>query len=311
VYSRSNNKKSHFINNFWRKFYRYSFVLLVLFQISDGHTETFQGREYDIHIGGNTGAGAPAVFLLHGGKSDGKTLRRLIRFDEFADEFGVVAVYPSSPDKYWNDGRGVELGSEADRDDAKYLANLIEHLSQRGLVDPGRVYFAGISNGGGMSIRIACEYPELVAGIAVIATKLFRPFHCPGYKPIPALFFHGTEDLISPHEGRKTGREGRGFRNKGKTYSSQQTIDIWKGKNECATTSDPISIDSVPDDGTSVRLTTYHECSAPLKYYEIIGGGHTWPGARVPEKRFLQRLIGPTSQEVNAGLEALRVWLND
>jgi len=142
------------MSNSWRKFYRYSFVLLVLLQTSNGHTETFENREYDIHIGRNADVGAPAVFLLHGGKSDGKTLRRLIRFDEFADEYGVVAVYPSSPDNYWNDGRGVELGSEAGRDDAKYLASLIQHLSQRGLVDTERAYFAGISNGGGY------EYPD-------------------------------------------------------------------------------------------------------------------------------------------------------
>jgi len=89
------------MSNSWSKFYQYSFVLLVLLQTSNRHTETFENREYDIHIGQNADVGATAVFLLHGGKSDGQTLRTLIQFDEFADEFGVVAVYPSSPENYW------------------------------------------------------------------------------------------------------------------------------------------------------------------------------------------------------------------
>jgi len=287
------------------------FLFFVLIQTANGNVETFDGRDYDLHVGRNTDAGAPAVFLLHGGKSNGKSLRKLIQFDELADEYGVVAVYPSSPDTYWNDGREAELGTEAGRDDAKYLARLVQHLADRGIIDRDRVYFAGISNGGGMSIRMACEYPELVAGIAVVATKLFRPFRCSNYEPVPTLFFHGTEDPISPHEGRKTGREGRGWSDKGKTHSSRRTIEIWKDLNQCGGTRRQIKIDSLPNDETSVRLTAYNTCSAPLQYYEITGGGHTWPGARAPERRFLRRLLGPTSQEINAGLEALKLWFDD
>jgi len=270
----------------------------------------YGGREYGIHTPPTIQrpGEAPAVILLHGGRSDGRTLRELISFERSAARHGVVAVYPSAPGNTWNDGRGVELGSEAGRDDAGYLADLIEHLGQSGQIDPSRVYFAGISNGGGMSIRMACEYPDLVAGIAVIATKVLTELSCEHYEPVPTAFFHGTEDRISPHSGRPTGREGVGRANKGRTLSSAATIALWSDRNSCAENPEERYTDTSPNDGSSVRVQRFTNCEAPLVYYEIDGGGHTWPGASRPDSRLLRRLLGPTNQDINANDEMLELW---
>jgi len=245
----------------------------------------YGGREYGIHTPPTIQrpGEAPAVILLHGGRSDGRTLRELISFERSAARHGVVAVYPSAPGNTWNDGRGVELGSEAGRDDAGYLADLIEHLGQSGQIDPSRVYFAGISNGGGMSIRMACEYPDLVAGIAVIATKVLTELSCEHYE-----------------------RVGRA--NKGRTLSSAATIALWADRNSCAENPEERYTDTSPNDGSSVRVQRFTNCEAPLVYYEIDGGGHTWPGASRPDSRLLRRLLGPTNQDINANDEMLELW---
>ncbi len=275
------------------------------------HAEEFEGRNYEIHKGINAGAKAPAVFLLHGGTSNGRFLRASINFDRFADIYGVVAIYPSSPDNYWNDGRGVAFGDDAGRDDAAYLMRLAAHLANKGLIDESKLYFAGISNGGGMSMKMACDYPGRISGIGIVTTKLPVELECASYKPVSSLFFFGTEDGICPHQGRPTGSEGGYGVNKGKAYSAEETLKIWRKKNSCGNGPGSETRIDNKEDMTSVMIRTYQNCKAPLKYYEIFHGGHTWPGARPHRTGFLKKYIGITSQEINAGEEMLKTWFGD
>jgi len=273
-----------------------------------GSAESFEGCAYAVHVGAGAAQPAPMVLMLHGGRSDGQTLRRLTGFDRLADRYGVVAVYPSAPGGAWNDGRGVVLADEAGRDDAGYLVRLAEHLAAKGLVDPARVYAAGISNGGGMAMRLACDRPDAVSGIAVIATKRPVALECGAYRPLPTLFFHGTEDRIAPHEGRPTGTEGLGRRNTGRALSAEATVEGWARMNRCGPAAETRR-DRVAGDDTSVIIRRFDGCAAPVVGYEIIGGGHTWPGGAEIDRAVLRRLVGRTSREVDAGAAALRFWL--
>jgi polyhydroxybutyrate depolymerase len=62
------------------------------------------------------------------------------------------------------------------------------------------------------------------------------------------------------------------------------------------------------DDGTTVRRETYTGCDAGAEvvYYEIEGGGHTWPGASAPGGGG----VGLTSREISASEIALRFFLD-
>lgn len=283
-------------------------VVLAVAMTGAHAAERFKGRAYEVHVGPGVELPAPAVMVLHGGRSDGPSVRRVSGFDRWVEAHDWVAVYPSSPDGYWNDGRDAEFADEASRDDAGYLAELVVHLADEGIIASEAVYFAGISNGGGMSIRMACEFPERVAGLGVVATKLPRPFRCPRYQPVPSLFFYGTEDPVSPHGGRATGREGRGFGNKGRTLPADESIAQWRQLNGCGPHAQIRRRDRVAGDGTSLRIVEYPGCIAPLRYYEIVGGGHTWPGGTEPGARWLRRLLGPTSEEVDASRAMLEFW---
>jgi len=273
-----------------------------------GSTNTFEGRAYTVHVGAGVTAAAPMVLMLHGGRSDGETLRRLTGFDSLADRYGVVAIYPSAPGGTWNDGRGVALADEAGRDDANYLVRLARHVAAQGPGDPDQVYAAGVSNGGGMAMRLACDRPGAVSGLAVIATKRPLALDCGVYRPIPTLFFHGTEDRIAPHEGRPTGTEGVGQRNTGRALSSEATVADWARMNRCGSATE-IRRDRVAGDGTRLIIRRFGDCAAPVVGYEIVGGGHTWPGGADIERPLIRRLVGRTSREVDAGAAALRLWL--
>lgn len=173
-----------------------------------------------------------------------------------------------------------------------FLSALIENAVERGLADPTRVYLIGHSNGGGMAMRMACDRPDLVAGIGVVATKVLEAYPCTGGAPVPAIFFHGTDDRIAPHEGREGGRLGD-------TYSSVDSLAIWAERNGCARPGEVQHVDARPGDGTSLEIVNYRGCDAPLTYVVIEGGGHGWPGAARGGP-----LSGRITREINAAAPA-------
>ncbi|MGH1482305.1 MAG: alpha/beta hydrolase family esterase [Geminicoccales bacterium] len=112
-------------------------------------------------------APAPLVVALHGFLGNASTMQGKTGFDRLSKSHGFVVVYPNGKGRRWNDGRSTRNRT----DDVDYLSSLIKKLITDGTADPGRIFLAGHSNGGGMSMRMACDRPDLISSIAVIATK--------------------------------------------------------------------------------------------------------------------------------------------
>ena len=138
-------------------------------------------------------------------------------------------------------------------------------------------------------MRMACDVPDLIAGIAVIATKLPANYPCLDGEAVPAVFFFGTEDPVAPHDGRPRGSR------LGATLSADKTVDVWYQRNGCGRAARTVDIDE-HDDATTVEIMRYTRCKAGLMRVLIDGHGHGWPGAgpRLP------RIQGPATREVDA-----------
>ena len=147
-----------------------------------------------------------------------------------------------------------------------------------------------------MAMRMACDRPDLIAGVAVIATKIPSAYSCSRGASVPAIFFHGTEDPIAPHEGRPDDDRLGG------TLSAKDTLATWAKRNKCRKVGQTRTIDR-KDDGTSAEIIQYAGCRAPSVYVLIEGHGHAWPGAG-PR---LVRIQGPATREIDAA--ALSWWL--
>lgn len=247
--------------------------------------DSFQGRKLNITDGRSSQAAAPLVIAMHGFLGTPRSMQRKTRFDALARKHNFTVVYPEGLRRRWNDGR-----SPSKTDDVAYLTALIKALVANGTADPKRIYLAGHSNGGGMAMRLACERAELIAGIAVVATKSALNFQCKNGPAMPAIFMHGTADPISPHQGRDADSRLGG------ALSAKSTLAIWSNRNRCAGPGKGRVIDS-KEDGTSARIIRYANCRrAPLAYVLIDGHGHGWPGAR----ERLQGIQGPVTEEVSA-----------
>ena len=165
-------------------------------------------RRYLLFIPGGTEKDAhPLVIALHGGGGDGKGMIGLTkgRFNELADERRFFVVYPDGVNKGWNDGReDPSLGSRDTVDDVRFLIDLVHSLARRFPVDTGRVAIAGISNGGMMSLRLACTPAvpaRIIAAVAASLPSVDVPLMA-GVHHRTLMLFDGTGDptrVLIPH----------------------------------------------------------------------------------------------------------------
>ena len=247
----------------------FAFVLAFCLLCTAGHADRFGGRSYEVFDGrSDPSAPAPTVVALHGFLGTGRAMARSTRLNTIARQHGFVVVYPNGLGRRWNDGRDPS----ARTDDTAYLSGLINHLVADGQAQAGAIFTVGHSNGGGMAMRMACDRPDLVAAIAVVATKVPTNYQCANGKAVPALFIHGTADRISPHVGRPVGSR------LGAALSADQSLQLWASRNRCRSAGTAQMIDANPNDDIHAAVYSYQGCSAALWSVIIDGYGHGWPG---------------------------------
>jgi len=157
-------------------------------------------RSYELHVPSSYGGDSPVPLVLnfHGLTQTGNAQREQSYMDAKSDAEGFIVAYPNGIDNAWNSGR-----SESNTvDDVGFTRALIDDLGARGCIDLRRVYATGMSNGGGMSHRLACEAADVIAAVAPHSGQLaLDPSDCVPARPIPILDFHGRNDTIASYEG--------------------------------------------------------------------------------------------------------------
>lgn len=184
----------------------------------------------------------------------------------------------------WNAGGGVGefrctsgRACEEDVDDVAYLEAVLDRVSQQMSVDVDRVFVTGLSNGGAMSYRLACELSERIAAIVPIggAMQLTTSHSCEPDQPVPIMHIHGSDDPCWRYDGGvpdcPTAQSGL------EHVSVQRTLEEWAALKGCS--SDPVqsTLPDTAEDGTSTVVLTYEGCDSDLIEVRIEGGGHTWP----------------------------------
>ncbi len=183
--------------------------------------------------------------------------------DAVADELGFLLVYPDSPDGSWNGGTCCAFHAPS-RDDVGFARALVEEIERTACVNTHRVYSTGMSNGGFMSYRLACEASDVFAAVAPVSAKVGIP-DCAPTRPVPVLHFHGTSDVLMPYASSAYSGEG---------LSAPETAERWASRDGCPAShvtyqsGRETCVEWSPcEDGAAVVLCTDQ------------GGNHCWPGA--------------------------------
>jgi polyhydroxybutyrate depolymerase len=244
----------------------------------------FEGidRVYKVHLPPDYSPDSlyPMVFNLHGLGSNGIEQQLYSGFDFVADTAGIIVVYPDGVDNQWT------VYGSAGPNDVGFISALIDTMAAHYSIDLDRVYSTGMSMGGFMSYRLACELDLRIAAIASV-TGLLVTSPCEPSRPFPILQMHGTADPVVPYSGVPI------------------TISYWTLYNNCPP--DPVVTD-LPDidtnDNSTVTLSYYGPCDdlTEVILYTINGGEHTWPGSVI--------LIGITNQDINGSVEIWNFFKN-
>lgn len=170
-------------------------------------------RSYVIDIPSVSGP-KPAVFLLHGLGGTAQGMMQGTHLPLLGEQQGFVSVFPNAIAHRWNffPANAIppsyiplwqQVGASGAPDDVGFLRALVRELVARRVVDPARIYIAGFSAGGFMSMRMVCVAPELFAGVGLYSSSMPDPVgaNCHPSLPTPLFALKGTADHNEPYDG--------------------------------------------------------------------------------------------------------------
>jgi polyhydroxybutyrate depolymerase len=236
----------------------------------------------------NPATPTPLVISLHGYAEWPAHQMQISHWNDLAEQYGFIVVYPSGtqfPLRWHTRG---EPGSDTDPMlDVTFISDLIDQLESEYNLDPARIYVNGLSNGGGMSFVLSCKLSERIAAIGTVSGAYLFPWsECHPSRPVPTIVFHGTADPIVPYQGGPSKAFDLPF------PSIPEWIDALARHNGC--TGAPLELPASGD----VSGVQFANCAsnAEVIFYTIAGGGHSWPGGEpMPES-----IVGYTTQDINA-----------
>jgi polyhydroxybutyrate depolymerase len=244
----------------------------------------------------------PVILVFHGLGGSSRDMPVYTGMNGAAERNGFIVVYPNGSGSRWDDGF-----TAGDKGDVAFIQDLLAALPSVVNIDQRHVYACGMSNGGFFSERLACEIPEKISAIAVVAATGFNSVMSRCSSPaVPVMFFVGTDDPLIPYDASKMMLASRlpgggadlagALTQMGGLYSASQAVDYWLKRNGSNPNPRSHNIPHLNRDAGRVLCEDYGSGRNEVVVYTVENGGHTWPGG-LP---VLENKLGVTSQDINA-----------
>lgn len=275
-------------------------------------------RNYHLFVP-NQPKNAPIVVLFHGNRGSHTKLLGLKRGNapykiwlDLAKQENIIIAIPNGvrgPKRHrgWNDCRS-DAKSNPSVDDVLFIKSLINSIVTTYRADASKVFAVGTSNGGHMSMRLAQEIPNKLKAVASIAASSPVNSKCTNATvPLSVLIMNGTKDPIMPYLG------GQMPSDRGKVYSTKETIDYWIKRNQTDTTPKITEFpDSNSKDKSTVKKFLYRngQNNTAVAFYKVIGGGHNEPSKSQRYRRIIKRFIGEQNGDIEMANEVWNFFKN-
>jgi polyhydroxybutyrate depolymerase len=221
----------------------------------------------------------PLLVLLHGFTGTGENNDKFFGMSAAIEKRGVLLVTPQGTRNalgisFWNATDACCDYGNSKVDDVTYLNAVVNDMSVRYRVDPKRIYFAGHSNGGFMTYRMACDKGDRLAAIVSFSGAMYDDTtKCTAASSVAALQIHSTTDETISFNGGT-------LLNGGRYPSASTSIGFWAKRNGC---SDMLAPGEMPADfieslsGNETKKQTFASCPAGLStaFWTITGAVHT------------------------------------
>ena len=240
------------------------------------------------------------IINLHGGGGDADNQKYQSDMNSKSDLAGFIVVYPNAlKPGAWNVGNRENPSRGSTKDDIGFLRAMISDLKTKFNIDGEKIYATGLSDGGMMAYKVACEMSDVVSAVAPVATNEMPSsvWPCNPTEPVSIMHFHGTADPLILYTG---GTGTSPLISHDNFPSVETTIDTWKTRNNC--NAGPNTIFS----NGNAQCIRYSNCDggSEVDLCTIIGGGHTWPdGAYYPDVAWYRNMVGDLSTDISANDE--------
>ena len=210
-------------------------------EYTDEHTTVSIGpsdRQANLRMPGNHDYSRPlpVVVSLHGYSGNGLSNAAYMHHFDSIHENEHLLIYPDGTSnwlgmRYWNatDACCQNVASATPVDDVSYILGLIDEAILNYGADPDGVVITGLSNGGFMSHRMACEAGGSIRAIVALNGVTWDDFSkCPDTGRPDILHVHSTADGVIAYNGGAIW---------GIDYpSATETIGYWADRSGCDTT---------------------------------------------------------------------------
>jgi polyhydroxybutyrate depolymerase len=160
---------------------------------------------YVLHVPGGPDHPRALVLVLPSSGATGAGTQATMGLDSIADREDFTTAYLDPQDGRWDGGMCCLVpGTTGHRDDVATIRATVTDIAGRTDVDTDRVYAVGVSGGGFMAWRMACEAPDIIAAAATqVATLGIDRCAPPGgpQSPVWVLNLLGEHDRTIPMEG--------------------------------------------------------------------------------------------------------------
>lgn len=258
-------------------------------------------RKYLLHIPAQRDPGKPLplVIAFHGGGGHAEYMADDARYGWVgkADKEGFAVVFPNGYSKLpggrfatWNAGQCCGDARDRNIDDVGFVRALVADVRRKLAIDPTRIFATGMSNGGMLSHRLACDAADLVRAVASVAGT-DATVGCKPSRPVSVLHIHARDDTHVLFNG---GAGKDAFRDPSKVFdfvSVPETLARWAGRDHCSP--HPRRVLDTP----GAYCEAYSGCEGGVKLQLCVteAGGHTWPGAEQ-----VRRGKAPASHAIDA-----------
>ena len=258
-----------------------AFLLSLFVHSQESFTFEHNGltRNYLLTIPQTLDAQTSLVFVLHGYGGNAQQMTYL-GWQEISENNNVMICYPNGSidvfnSTHWNSNlyTGDVAGIPAGTDDHDFLVSLSNYLQSTYQLSSDCVFACGFSNGGFMSLSLACHEPEHFKAVGSVGGLMseYDYANCNPLESTPIIQIHGTND------GTVNYYNGVGYPLWG-SEGAESVMHLWE--DIIGTTQSTLQLNINNSTVDFIRKYMADD-NSEFHHYRVNGGGHIWFGSSV------------------------------
>jgi polyhydroxybutyrate depolymerase len=238
------------------------------------------------------------LIVLHGGGRTAENISNQTYFTDIAKSNDLLVVFPNAIERIWEDGRkGFESTKDID-----FINKIADKYKKLGVK---KTMVVGVSSGGILALRMACENVSEINYFGSIAASLPEGIKCNNNIGNNVIMINGTDDNFVRWEGGEIQRYNK--KTEGRIFSVEESLRLLGLNNKCVL-GKVSSLDVNFSDKSYIEKQQFKCKTGSLLLFKVEGGGHSIPGGK--ERATLSNPIGNTNRDISAEKEIVEFLKN-